>query len=105
MESCPTGALVFGDLDDPNSDISKLIASGNTEILHPEYGLKEKVSYIGLPKKFVAGTVIYGDKDECAGGVEVTLSHRGKVQKTRTDGFGDFEFEGLPEDTELHRRD
>jgi Fe-S-cluster-containing dehydrogenase component len=100
VESCPTGALVFGDMDDPNSAISRLLAAGNTESLHPEYGLQEKVSYLGLPRKFVAGTVIYGDKDECAGGVEVTLSHDGKVQKTTTDGFGDFEFEGLPSDTE-----
>ena len=28
--------------------------------------MKEKVRYISLPKKFVAGTVIYGDMDECA---------------------------------------
>jgi Fe-S-cluster-containing dehydrogenase component len=100
VESCPTGALIFGDLSDPNSDVSRLLAAGNTEIMHPEYNLKEKVSYIGLPKKFVAGTVIYKDKDECAGGVEVTLSQKGKVQKTRTNGFGDFEFEFLPPDTE-----
>lgn len=100
VESCPTGALVFGDMDDPNSAISRLLAAGTTELLHPEYGLKEKVSYLGLPKRFVAGTVIYGDKDECASGVEVTLSHGGKVQKTKTSGFGDFEFEGLPADTE-----
>jgi len=100
VESCPTGALVFGDMNDPKSEISRLLAAGKTEILHPEYGLKEKVSYIGLPRKFVAGTVIYKDKDECASGVEVTLSHKGKVQKTRTNGFGDFEFEGLPADTD-----
>jgi Fe-S-cluster-containing dehydrogenase component len=100
VESCPTGALVFGDLNDPKSEISRLLASGKTEILHPEYGLKEKVSYIGLPRKFVAGTVIYKDRDECASGVEVTLTNKGKVQKTRTNGFGDFEFEGLPSDTE-----
>ena len=47
---------------------ARLMASGKTEALHPEYGMKEKVRYISLPKKFVAGTVIYGDIDECAGG-------------------------------------
>jgi len=64
VEACPTGALVFGDLDDPESDVSKLMASGKAEAMHPEFGLKEKVTYIGLPKSFVAGTVILGNKDD-----------------------------------------
>jgi Fe-S-cluster-containing dehydrogenase component len=95
VESCPTGALVFGDLDDSKSEISKLMKSGDTEVLHPEYGLKEKVRYIGLPKKFIAGTVIYGDVDEVAVGVNITLSGDGKSLTAQTNGFGDFEFEGL----------
>lgn len=101
VEVCPTEALVFGDLDDPNSKVAKLMASGNKEIMHPEYGMKEKVAYIGLPKRFVAGTVIYGDKDECAGDVTVTLTRgRSKPVTAKTNFFGDFEFEGLPSDTE-----
>ena len=66
VEACPTGALVFGDLDDPNSEVAKLVASGKTEALRPDYDMGEKVRYIGLPKEFVAGAVVYGDKDECA---------------------------------------
>ncbi len=99
VEACPTGALVFGDLDDPRSEITKLTASSQTEALHPEYGMKEKVRYIGLPKKFVAGTVVLGDVDEVAVGAKVTLSGNGKEQSTKTNGFGDFEFEGLLDDT------
>jgi Fe-S-cluster-containing dehydrogenase component len=95
VESCPSGAMVFGDLDDPNSEISKLVASGKTEALHPEYGLNEKVRYINLPKKFVAGTVIYGDIDECAVGLTVKLSSNGTTREAKTNDFGDFEFEGL----------
>jgi Fe-S-cluster-containing dehydrogenase component len=95
VENCPVNALVFGDLDDPNSNISQLIASGQTEAMHPEYGLLEQVRYIGLPKKFVAGTVILGDIDEVAKGATVIISGNGETRETRTNGFGDFEFEGL----------
>jgi ferredoxin len=98
VEACPTGALVFGDLDDPNSEISRLIASGKTEPLNAEYGLNEKVRYIGLPMRFVAGTVIFGDSDECAEGVKVTLEGEGEKKSVVTNNFGDFEFEGLPAD-------
>ncbi len=95
VEACPTGALIFGDLDDPSSEVAKLLASGKTETFHPEYNLKEKVSYIGLPKTFVAGTVVFGDTDECAENVEITLTGQGKPLTTMTNNYGDFEFEGL----------
>ena len=95
VEACPTGALVFGDLDDPNSEVSKLVVSGKVEILHPEYDMKEKVSYISLPKRFIAGTVVFGDKDECAENVTVTLIGDGEKETIKTDNYGDFEFEEL----------
>ena len=100
VEACPTGALVFGDLADPESEIAKLIASGKTEVLHPEYGLQEKVRYIGLPKRFVAGSVVFGDTDECAEGVKVTLTAEGEKKTVLTNNFGDFEFENLAIDQE-----
>jgi len=100
VELCPTGALAFGDLDDPNSEVAKLLAAG-TETLRPEYSyLKERVSYMALPKKFVAGTVVYADTDECAEGVTVTLSGNGEKKTAKTNVFGDFEFDGLPDDAE-----
>ena len=98
VEACPTGALIFGDLDDPDSPVSRLMASGSVEVLHPEYGMKDKVTYIGLPKKFVAGSVVFGDKDECAQDVTVTLLGDGGTKTVKTNNFGDFEFEGLPDD-------
>jgi Fe-S-cluster-containing dehydrogenase component len=104
VEACPTGALIFGDVNDPNSAISKLIASskGKLEVLHPEYELKPSVQYIGLPKRFIAGEVIFKDKKgECAEGVTVTLKSKGKEDKViKTDNYGDFEFEGLEADRE-----
>lgn len=101
VEACPTGALIFGDLNDPNSEISKIMASANVEVLHPEYGLAPKVHYIGLPKRFIAGEVIFKDKpEECAEGVKVTLTGKDGTRTVKTDNYGDFEFEGLEADSE-----
>jgi Fe-S-cluster-containing dehydrogenase component len=100
VEVCPTGALIFGDMDDPSSEISRLKASGKTEILHPEYNMGEKVSYIGLPQNFIAGSVVFGDKDECAKGVKVTLEDGCRKHTVITDIYGDFEFEGLAAEKE-----
>ena len=91
---------MFGDLDDSGSEISRFIASGKTEVLHGGYGIGEKVRYMGLPGKFIAGTVIYGDRDECAGGATVVLSRDGERWEVKTNAFGDFEFEGLADNTE-----
>ncbi len=96
VESCPTGALVFGDLDDPNSEISKLSAQLETEALHPEFNTDAVVQYVGIPKRFVTGEVVYkGNEGECAPGVKVSLTGGGKNLETVTDIFGDFEFEDL----------
>ena len=48
VEACPTAALVFGDLDDPTSEIAKILASGKTAIFLNDYYLGEMFSYIGL---------------------------------------------------------
>jgi len=95
VEVCPSEALIFGDLDNMESDISKKIKSNHVEFLHPEYGLKEKVLYLGLPKRFVAGSIVLGDKDECGEGVKVTLTGAREKRVTHSDNYGDFEFEGL----------
>jgi Fe-S-cluster-containing dehydrogenase component len=98
VEACPTGALIFGDLDDSDSEVARLVASGQTEVLHPEYGLEGAVRYVGLPKRFVAGVVIFGDTGACGDGAEVTITGEGVRLTTRADRYGDFEFEGLDAD-------
>jgi len=101
VEVCPTKALLFGDFADPESEVSKRLREeepGAAVSLHPEYGLKEGVRYLNLPKRFVAGSVVLGDSDKCARDVTVTLSGDGVSRETTTNGFGDFEFEGLDKD-------
>lgn len=96
VEACPSGALVFGDLDDPDSQISQILKQASAETYSPEFDSKPGVFYLGLPKKMIAGEVVLEDKqDVCARDVEVALSDGSASQTTRTDYLGDFVFEGL----------
>lgn len=87
-DGCTAGALKFGEEADFSAEIAQ------AEILHPEYGLKSRVYYLNLPKKFIAGTVYTPSDKEVAIGATCTLSGDGSGTAT-TDGFGDFWFEGL----------
>lgn len=99
VEACPTGALLFGDPTDPASEISRRRATASVESLQPAHGGASLVCYIGLPRRFVAGEVVFADRiDAPAPGVLVTLHQAGRTIKTETDAFGDFEFDGLEAD-------
>lgn len=53
VETCVGGSRVFGDLDDPASEISRRMqaAVGKTSVLKPEAATKPNVFYIGLDKE------------------------------------------------------
>jgi len=52
VETCPTTALIFGDLDDPNSEIAKTLkAAERSDVLRPDMGTRPKVIYINAPGK------------------------------------------------------
>lgn len=46
VKACPGRARIWGDLDDPNSEISKLISSRECKQLLPEEGTKPSVYYL-----------------------------------------------------------
>jgi Fe-S-cluster-containing dehydrogenase component len=46
VAACPAGARVIGDRDDPNSDVSRLLAKHQGTVLKPEAGTKPNVVYI-----------------------------------------------------------
>lgn len=92
VESCPTNALIFGDMDDPKSEISQLIKSGVTETMNPELGIDTAVRYIGLPKPMIGGSVIFSDTTECASNVGVSINDESgqNIVVTKTNNYGDF---------------
>jgi phenylacetyl-CoA:acceptor oxidoreductase subunit 1 len=46
VNTCQARALTFGDLNDPDSEVAKLIKERNAFSLHPEYGTEPSVYYI-----------------------------------------------------------
>ena len=57
VESCVGGARVIGDMNDPESAISRMLAAHKDDIrvLKPGMGTNPHVYYIGLPDAFVNG--------------------------------------------------
>ena len=46
VESCPANARIFGDLDDPNSEVNKLLGKHQPSRLKEELGTEPKIYYI-----------------------------------------------------------
>ncbi len=59
VETCVGNARVFGDLNDPGSEVRQLIASHETKGLRPEFKTGPNVYYIGLDDK-LASTISVG---------------------------------------------
>ncbi len=94
-EVCPHDAIVFGAEADA---VFSEVEHGNTlEVYHPEYQAKPRVHWKGLPKPWIAGTVIDADSDEVISQAAITsvdLFEDGSVT-VRSDEFGDFWMRGL----------
>jgi dimethyl sulfoxide reductase iron-sulfur subunit len=56
VESCPLGARIFGDVNDPESQVSLLINNGGAEQLHPELGTDPNVYYLTVARRATSET-------------------------------------------------
>jgi len=48
VEACPTGAILFGDLYDPESRLAKSVAVNAVQVIKPELGTRPHTFYIEL---------------------------------------------------------
>ncbi len=53
VEACPTGARLFGRLDDPDSELRKRLAKVPTRVLKEHLGTHPKLHYIALPGEVI----------------------------------------------------
>lgn len=90
---CPRDAIFFGDEDDP-----KLVElKKKAEFLHPEFEAMPRVHYKGLPKPFVAGTVVDNEREEAIIGARISALDlfNNTMAEIESDEFGDFWLRGL----------
>ena len=52
VETCVGGARIFGDLNDPTSQVRQLVDQHKVKVLKPEMGTKPHVFYLGLDPRF-----------------------------------------------------
>ena len=53
VEACPSGARLFGDRNDPRSQVARLIDLRPVQVLLPEHGTRPQVFYLGLEEEAV----------------------------------------------------
>jgi ferredoxin len=104
VQACPTGALSIVNVTEP--EMKRIITAERLETYKPDLKTMPRVYYKNLYKftrSFIGGSVAVkvNGLEDCAEGAKVTLfSAQGKqVGQALTDNFGDFKFDGLPDES------
>jgi Fe-S-cluster-containing dehydrogenase component len=98
-QACPT--RVFRTVKVEDSEMDRIAADEDLQVLQPELGTKPRVYYRNLhlmTKCFIGGTVVadVNGIEECAAGAQVTLRQGGReVGRAVTDTFGEFKIDRL----------
>jgi len=99
QQACPMN--VFRTINVEDSEMQRIQAEEDLEVLRPELGTKPRVYYKNLhriTKCFVGGSVVnqVDGVEECVGGADVVLTKDGnEVGRATTDFFGEFVIDRL----------
>jgi Fe-S-cluster-containing dehydrogenase component len=103
VQSCPTGALSVVYTTD--EEMTAMVEALSLEVLYPEINARPRVYYRNLYRYnrcFISGSIAVKKNDvvECAENTKVVLvNETATVDEAVTDGFGDFKFDGLSENS------
>jgi tetrathionate reductase subunit B len=63
VNTCPTDALIFGDMNDPDSRISRVLATHAVQVLKPDRATYPQVYYVGADMQIMQARGMPGRKN------------------------------------------